>query len=170
MLAQNDLCTLHKHAGQFQSRASPGQTPGHLNKWSNIGSRNETLRPDNRLRAVTIFSSWVHRAAEKTSRTLARGNLVFLAQVSTRRRSRLLFRGSTNSRGKIGTACSLPDKVKANGFIVFVGLLLAINALLIPKWRCLKPLTSERRRKWRQDVTKHVFLLFAEIPGDGTLF
>ena len=39
------------------------------------------------------------------------------------------------------------------------------NALFIPTWRCLRPLNSERHRKWRQDVTKQVLFCCLQMPG-----
>ena len=63
-------------------------------------------------------------------------------------------------------------KDKENSFIAFISLLWSTNALHpTPKWQCLTvwnpPL--ERRRKWRQDGAKQVFLLFANAQGVGTL-
>ena len=65
------------------------------------------------------------------------------------------------------TSHSDSKKGKANGFFAFIGLLWSINALHLLQndsaW-LLETLDSERRRKWRQDVTKPDFCCL-QMPG-----
>ena len=59
-------------------------------------------------------------------------------------------------------------KDKANGFIAFISLLWSINALLIPKWPCLKLLTLSVVGNEDRMLRNKIFAV-CKFPGGGAL-
>ena len=61
------------------------------------------------------------------------------------------------------------NKDKANGFIALIDLLWSINAFLISKRQCLKPLTLSAVRN-NDSMLRSKFFVVCKCPGDKTLF
>ena len=77
-----------------------------------------------------------------------------------------LFQLNKTAKNRLRNETLQPNKKKANGLISFIGLLWSINALLIPKCRYLKLLTSERQPR---RMLRSKFCCCLQMPGGRRL-